>query len=451
MLKKGDIIELEIEDLALGGEGIARINDFVVFVRGGVPGDIIKAKLTQIKSSYSMAEIVVILKPSGNRITSSCPYYGECGGCCMGHLNYESQVYFKSKQVVDSMRHLGGFEEFAIDEIIPSEEIYGYRNKMEFTIIKADSSIIIGFHHRGRHDLLLDISSCLLASGNLNKILNDTREFIGKKNISVYNSKRMTGLLRYLVLKEGKNTQEVMVNVVTFEEDFPEIKELAEILRNDNPSILSIVQNINSRKSTIAAGEYEKVISGRAYIREYIGNLEFRISANSFFQTNTRQAEILFEIIKNYCEASPDDTILDLYCGTGAISLFLARNSKKVIGIELNQEAVRDARANALLNGISNCEFLQGEVRYVLQDILQNKAEIDTIVIDPPRSGLHPKATKTILEIMPKRIVYVSCNPATLARDLKILHSGGYRILKLQPVDMFPHTAHVECVAKLEK
>ncbi len=452
--RRGDLLTVDVMDLAFGGEGVARAGGYVVFVPGGVPGDRLEVRLTQVRPRFGRAQIERVVTVSPHRTDPPCPYFGRCGGCRLQHVRYEAQLEFKQRQVAECLARLGGLGgagEIPIQPIIGAPEIYGYRNKMEFTFAEADGRAIVGLHEAERYDAILDIERCLLQSETLNAVLAEVRAFVRETGWRVYRQDREEGLLRFLMLREGRATGEAMVNLVTASPDVATARALADRLRARCPRVTAVVLNVNPKKAAVAVGVEEHPIAGNERIRERLGGVEFAISANSFFQTNTSQAERLFDIVAEYAGLTGREVVFDLYSGTGAISLLLARRARAVYGVELVPAAIDDATRNAAANGIDNCTFLSGEVRYVLPELLRKGVRAEVVVADPPRAGFHPKALRAVLALGPGRIVYVSCNPATLARDLGVLRAGGYRIGAVQPIDMFPHTPHIEVVARLER
>ena len=456
--RRGDTVSLTIDDLAFGGEGVGRADGYVVFVPGGVPGDKVRVRLDQARSRFGRGVIEAVEEPSPHRVTAPCPYFGRCGGCRLQHVDYAAQLGFKTKQVADVLERLGDVTGFELRPIIGAPEIYGYRNKMEFTVTRStrtgsgtEGAIVIGLHETARYDSVLDIDRCLLQSNGMNALLHETRRFTVDEKLSAYDQQSGEGLLRFLMLREGRRTGEVMANVVTSAPAVSELTPLAERLRAHVPGTSSVVMNVNPNKASVASGVEEHLLGGRDHVREQLGGLTFQISANSFFQTNTVQAERLFELVLECAELDGGETVLDLYAGTGAISLLLARRCRRVYGIEVAQAAVDDAGVNAAVNGIDNCTFIAGEVRFALPTLIAQGIRAEVVVADPPRAGFHPKALRALIQLAPSRIVYVSCNPATLARDVGDLVRGGYRLRWVQPVDMFPHTPHIEAVARLDK
>jgi len=471
MPERGDILELTVESTGFEGTSIARHDGMVVFVEGAVAGDVVRAKIFKSKKKHLEAKVVEVLQASPTRTQPRCKYFGTCGGCKWQHVQYESQLAFKRQHVIDALERIGGFKGVNVLPIIASKEIYFYRNKLEFSFgdqkwlesppstptlgekgEKAGADFALGFHVSQRYDKILDINECYLQSELSNGILNAVREFALDNSLPVYTSEPQSGYLRNLVIREGKNTGDVMVNLVTFDDRPAEMAKLTSILTKAFPEIVTVVNNITSKRANVAVGEIEKVYYGNGVISEKIGSHVFHLSANSFLQTNTHQAEMLYSITKEYAELKLTDVVYDLYCGTGAISIYISDAVKQVVGIELIESSIANARENAAQNGITNCEFIAGDLKDLLTKEVEwkkNYANPDVLIVDPPRSGMHPKAVKEIGEMKIPRVVYVSCNPATLARDLQMLVPFGYSIEKVQPVDMFPHTYHIESVVRL--
>ncbi len=483
-IKKKDIVELEISDLAYGGKSVAKLDGFVVLLRGGstsfgfaqdkqlttsgIPGDIVKAEIVKKKRNFAEARILEIVKESDLRTKPVCSHFGLCGGCSWQNLKYEEQLKFKTKQVKESLKHIGGFSDFPILDALGSDEIFYYRNKMEYAFAPdSDKHLILGLHPKERFDQVFDLKECFLQSQKANQIVDFVRRFAKEKNLIPYDLRQRSGFLRFLAIRESKNTDMTMVNLVTNKGEFPFKDEFSSRLLSNFPSVKSIVRNINSRLANIAIGEEEELLGGERTITEKLGKLKFEISSNSFFQTNTRQAEKLYEIVLSMADLQGNESVLDLYSGTGTISIFLSQNAKRVIGVESVEESVKNAQRNAGLNGITNCEFICGEVKKVLAKFsavgarlpsvgqgsayggVADKEIPNLVVVDPPRAGLHKHVVKSLLNMRPPQIIYVSCNPSTLARDLKILCEECYKLERVQPIDMFPHTYHIETVVKL--
>ncbi|MFH0735251.1 MAG: 23S rRNA (uracil(1939)-C(5))-methyltransferase RlmD [bacterium] len=472
-MQKGTILELEITDYAFEGKGIAKINTaadddkkFVVFVHGAFPGDKIEAKITKFKKTYAEAVIEKILVSSKLRIEPKCKFHSNCGGCKQQDMNYVGQTNYKSEQVKDIFERLGGFKDFEMESIIGAENIFFYRNKMEYSFaVKRwltkeeinDAEIIdrdfaLGLHIPGLYDKVLDIDECFLQSELSNKILNFTRNFFKQRNIPIYSTNTHEGYLRNLVIRTSFNTRDVMINLVTSSDNNKLLIEYTNELLKICPEVTTVINNINAKKAQIAIGDYEKVYFGDGFIYDYIDKFKFRISPNSFFQTNTSQAEKLYKTAFEYADIKEDEIVYDLFCGAGTISIYISDKAKKVYGFETVESAIKDGEINILGNKIKNVKLIQVDLnKSFTYKIKEEKIELpDVIIADPPRSGMNPQTVRDILELKPKRIVYVSCNPTTQARDIKLLVEGGYKLIKAKPVDMFPHTYHIENAALLK-
>lgn len=462
--RRDDELLLEIVDLGFEGKGIGKINgNLAVFVPNTVPGDRIRAKVKKTKKKLIEAELIEIVTESPDRVRPECKYFGTCNGCKMQNLKYEKQLELKRQSVINAFERIGGFTGLEIPRVIGSDNIYYYRNKLEFSFSNsrwltredmenenADKSFALGYHMPGFIDKILDINSCLLESEISNRILNLSREFFKSRNISIYSTRTHSGYLRFLTIRQSPNTGDLMVNLITHTEDNGLIGEYSNILRTTIPEISTLINSISSSKAQVAQADYSNIIFGKGFIEETLGKYRFKITPNSFFQTNSLQCKTLFDYIIEFSEFNKNENVLDLYCGCGAISIYISEHVKNVTGVELNPESIEMAKENAGLNGVDNCEFFSSDVREFLKksDIAENR--YDTIIVDPPRSGLHPDVVKSIIEYSPEKIIYVSCNPTTQARDLEMM-SENYKITKIQPVDMFPHTFHIENVVRLDK
>lgn len=471
-MKRGDELELRVERYGAEGKGIARVEGFVVFVRGGVPGDSVRARLGKVSKNFAEADVVNVVEPSPHRTTPRCIHFGTCGGCVWQHLAYPAQMEFKRQQVVDALERIGGFSGVRVEPTLGAADAFYYRNKMEFsfgvrwlTREEMDAAgggvengqpmqrFALGLHIPQRFDRVLDVRECFLQSEQSAAIVNAVRQFALAKELTIYSTVTHTGYLRNLVIREGRHTGDRMVNLVTSEERPALMQEFTDMVRDRFPSITTVVNNITTRKSQVAIGDREIVLFGPGFIRELIGSHQYRISANSFFQTNTLQAERLYDVACTMADLRQDDTLFDLYSGTGTIALHAADRVATVVGIESVPAAVDDARRNAEEQGVTNCTFLLGDLKEkIINDVewLERVGAPSVVIVDPPRAGMHPKVVDRIRELHPERIVYVSCNPATQARDLQALCAeGAFTIEKVQPVDMFPHTMHVENVVRL--
>ncbi|NTU53631.1 MAG: 23S rRNA (uracil(1939)-C(5))-methyltransferase RlmD [Chlorobiaceae bacterium] len=469
--KKGDIIALTIIDPAEKEQCFGRTPEGMgVMVTGMLaPGDRVSATIYKVRPRYLEAKAIEVLEASPDRVEPVCPVFGFCGGCKWMHVSYEAQLRFKHKKVEDALVHLGGFENPQVKPVIPAPDPFHYRNKVEFScsnhryllpseMLQAELSrpkhFALGFHAPGNFEKVLDLDTCYLAKPCMNKVLSVVRDFALTRGLAPYAAKTHEGYLRNLMLRYSERYDQLMVNIVTSWYDKAVMQELKAQLEAALPNqTMTILNNVTTRKNTVATGEQEYLVSGEGFVTERLGDLDFRISANSFFQTNTRQAETLYDQIIDVGGITPEDTVYDLYCGTGTITLYLARHCKQAIGIEVVASAIRDAAMNAELNALSNTVFFQADLKdfHAMQEALAPYASPRIIVTDPPRAGMHPKALDTMLKLQPDRIVYVSCNPANLARDGKEIAARGYRITSVQPVDMFPQTNHIETVACFER
>lgn len=474
--RKGDEVTLEIAAAAFEGKAVSRIEGYVVLVEGAVPGDVALVRVVKAKKQYAEARVLKILKPSSLRTTPRCPSFGTCGGCKWQHVDYPAQLQFKQQQVRDIFERIGGFSDLAVAPIIGADDIYFYRNKMEFSFAdqewleeppvadsqmptgnlkleKGNPPVFLGLHVPRRYDKVLDIHECYLQSEESISILNFTRDFARRSGFPVYSSSLNTGYYRFLVIRQSRRTGELMVNLVTFE-DRPDLMEAyAREAVKTVPAITTVVNTINDRKAQIAFGEKERVCHGPGIIHEQLSGNLFAVSASSFFQTNTAQAEKLYSVAREFAGLKSTDTVYDLYSGTGAIAMAVSKSAKQVIGIESVESAVNDAGRNARENGIENCSFVLGDLKERLtkeKEWMSSYPKADVLIIDPPRSGMHPRVVEEVRDLGASRIVYVSCNPATQARDCRALCEERYRLVKLQPVDMFPHTYHIENVVLLE-
>jgi 23S rRNA (uracil1939-C5)-methyltransferase len=474
--RKGDVATLSIEDLAFGGKALARVDGYVVFVEGAVPGDRVEARITRRKPHYAEARTERIVEPSADRVAPRCSHAGLCGGCRFQDLDYDVQLRHKERQVAECLQHLGGLAA-TIRPIIPAPERFGYRNKMEYSFGRdREGTLTLGLHRRGFFDRPFDLERCHIAGERSSDLVACVRDLARAEALTAYDTRRHEGLLRFLVVREGKRTGQVMVNLVA-SEDHPSFERWAAVIAERFPSVRSILLNTTRRRAQVAIGDEERVLRGADRIEETLAGLTFEVSSSSFFQTNTEQAERLLETaLEGLALDAGDDggsgggaRILDLYSGTGTFTLPIARRAREVIGIESNEAAVRDAERNAARNAIGNARFWAGEAMELLRDRFglgtrdgartpaRSEAEwaavrsVDGVLVDPPRAGLHPGVVSRLVHLGAPRMVYVSCNPATLGRDLALLCEERYRLEWVRPVDMFPHTPHIECVASLTR
>jgi len=453
---------IEIEKVASEGKCIARINGFAVFVDGAAPGDIVNIKIVKKKKNYLEGRIIQFHSYSSLRVAPFCEHYGLCGGCKWQHLDYKNQVDAKRQQIIDNFERIGKFEFPEVNPIIQSEHTEFYRNKLEYTFSSkrwlsqeeiASAEIIdrngVGFHIPRQFDKIVDINKCFLQKEPTNEIRNAIREFALINNLSFYNISEFKGLLRNLVIRSS-STDQLMVIMQFGENDEKGIKLLMDFLKSDFPGIDSLYYVVNLKKNETFHDQHLILYDGKPFIEENISGLTFKIGPKSFFQTNTEQTEKLYSKALTMASLKGDELIYDLYTGTGTIASYVAKKSRKVIGIETIKEAIEDAKENATLNDISNTEFFVGDIEDIMnEEFFIQHGQPDLIITDPPRAGMHSSVVETIIKAKPKRIVYISCNPATQARDLERL-TDVYKIEEVQPFDMFPHTHHLENIVSLK-
>ena len=443
-------VEVVVTGLGSTGEGVGKINGFTVFAHGGLPGETVKVKLESVKKTYAMGRVVDILKTSADRCEPVCPIYEECGGCQLQHLRYDAQLKIKTQQVKDALTRIGHLKHVEVLPTLRATEPTFYRNKMQFPVATAEGQLEIGCFAAATHRVV-NVDNCFIQKEKNNKIIGVVREWMQKYHIPAYNEDKGTGIVRHVMGRVGVHTGDVMVVLVTATYDIPHVKELTKMLRENIPGLKSFIQNINKRHTNVIMGLKDRVIYGKSTIRDTLGTLKFNISAQSFFQVNSEQAEKLYNKAVEFAGLTGKEIVFDVYCGTGTISLFLAKHAKAVYGIEIVPPAITDARRNAEDNHCDNATFLLGDAAQKLPELLEQGIKPDVVLLDPPRAGCEERVLSSIVHVKPKRIVYVSCNPSTLARDLAYLSSHGYNVPIVQPVDMFPQTAHVECVALIER
>jgi len=468
-LKKNIILEVKLESIAYGGKAVAHQDGFTVFVERGLPGQKVKVRIIRNKENYAEARVIEVIENSPYEIAPRCPHFVACGGCLFQNLDYNEQLAQKQQQVKSSLQHIGGFKAVEVYPTIPSPDIYYYRNKMEYSFSNLrwltaaeiqsgegiDRDFALGLHVSKYYDKVLDIDQCFLLSERSNLVLRFIKDFARQGDLLPYTTVDHSGFWRFLVIRESKRLGQMMVNIVTAEhpDGNHAVQSLAQQLIQQFPFITTIVHNINRKKAQVAFGDEQQVLFGPGYIEELLGSTKYRISANSFFQTNSLQAEKLYQLIADWGQFQKDQIVYDLYSGTGGIAIYIADRVEKVIGFELIQQSIEDANVNCQINSIGNCHLIAGDLKDNLAepgDIVKRYGKPAAVIIDPPRSGLHPKLPDRILQLEPEKIIYVSCNPATLARDLSMLCRDHFEIVSVQPVDMFPHTAHCEVVVLLE-
>lgn len=453
MLQKNEIYEVEIIDNGYQGEGIAKIDNFPIFIQNAIKGEIIKTKILKVQSSFAYGKILEIIKPSKERVEADCTEYSQCGGCNLRHIKYEHTLSIK-KAIVENCMYKAFNKEIKIENVIGMENPMYYRNKLQYPVgVNKENKPVMGVYSSRTHNII-PVSKCYIQNETCNSIANDIFEFIKQNNITAYNEETLEGTVRHIVIRIGVKTNEVLVTIVVNDNNFNKEKEFVEYITNKYSQIKTIVINYNRKNTNVILGDKTEVIYGNGYIFDILGEYKFKISPLSFYQVNPIQTEVLYNIAINYAlgEAASEmkhKVALDLYCGIGTIGIYASKYFKKVYGIEIIEQAIEDAKENAKINNIENAEFYAGDVEKILPQILETIQEKPSVVfVDPPRKGLDNKTINLLKTIEPEKIVYVSCNPATLARDLKLLDEK-YEIKEIQPVDQFPYTSHVECVTML--
>ena len=456
MMKKNDEIVLQIEDMGIDGEGIGKADGLTLFVKDAVIGDKVRAKVMKMKKTYGYARLMEVLEPSPDRVEPKCVFHRQCGGCQIQALSYEKQLEFKQRKVDNNLKRIGGFTDIPMEPIIGMDEPYYYRNKAQFPVgADKEGNIITGFY-AGRTHQIIPNRDCLLGVDVNRQILDIVIRFMEQFGVLPYDEQTGKGLVRHILIRYGFRTKEIMVCLIINGKKLPHgdvlVRELCGI-----GGMTSISLNCNMERTNVILGKETKVLWGQPYITDYIGAVKYQISPVSFYQVNPVQTEKLYNLALEYAGLNGDETVWDLYCGIGTISLFLAQKAKQVYGVEIIPQAIEDAKRNARINGITNAEFFVGKSEEVLPEFYEKqqragrKAYADVIVVDPPRKGCDAKLLETILAMAPPKVVYVSCDSATLARDLKILCEKGYELTKVRAVDQFCHTSHVEVVCCLHR
>lgn len=466
-ITRGIETELFVEKLAFGGKAVARVDGFVVFLDHAVPGQTVRARIFKKKRNYAEAGVVEVLSQSPDYTPPLCPHFGICGGCLWQDISYDVQLQWKRSHVIECLGHIAGLSEADVSPIIASPEILHYRNKMEFTFssrrwllpeemhqdntVSEDDRFALGLHVRGFFDKVFNIDECVISTPLSTAILRDVRDRAKKSGLPAYSIRSHEGFWRFLVIRHGKKTDQTLVHLITSAHPAGErtVESLSESLTSKFPEITTIIHSVSGKKSQVAIGDSSRTLFGPGFIEEMLDGLRFRVSAHSFFQTNTLGTEKLYDTIKRLADFDGSEHVWDLYCGTGSIAIYIASQVKQVTGIELVEDAILDAHENCRINNIRNCSFLAGD----LKDVIKKASEAgrpDVVIVDPPRAGMHPKVVKTLLEVSPRRIIAVSCNPASLARDIAFF-LDSYEIKAIQPFDLFPHTPHLECVMRLDR
>lgn len=444
-VQKNRVYDIEITDISHKGEGIGRYQGFTVFVPAGLPGDRVHARIISVKPNYARGLIEAISTPSEHRVDTACHASADCGGCQLQHFDYERQLAYKTQVVEQALQRIGGLQDIIVHPIIGMSGPWHYRNKAQFPVGQKGNHLTIGGYKMRSHEVV-DVESCAIQHQLINRILQTVRTVANELDIKPYNEVNHSGVLRHVLVRVAPATRQLMVVLVTRVEQFPHKDRLVQSIAHSMDEVVSVMQNINDRRTNVILGAKTKKLWGQDYIIDILLNNQFKISPGSFYQINHRQTEKLYSIVLEYADLQGGDTVIDAYCGIGTITLTLARNAGKVYGIEVIDQAVADANFNAKLNNIENVEFITGKAEEVIPAMVKDGHKIDCLVVDPPRKGCDQALLQGIVDAQVPKLVYVSCNPSTLARDIKYLAERGYNVLEVQPVDMFPHTAHVECV-----
>jgi 23S rRNA (uracil1939-C5)-methyltransferase len=445
---KNDYIDVVFEDLTHDGAGVAKVDGYPLFVPNGLPGEKAKVKVIKVNKSYGIGRLIELYEKSPYRVEIEQQDLHKYGGCQLEHISYEGQLKYKENQVRQVLTRIGKLEDVVIHPILGMDSPWRYRNKAQVPVGEKDGKLIAGFFKPRSHEIV-DTNESLIQIKEVNEAVNAVKEICSQHSIPAYQEETHKGVLRHIMARYGKQTGELMVVLITRTAELPHKNKLVDEIVARLPHVKSIVHNVNSKRTNVILGEKTTVLWGNEVIYDYIGNVKFAISALSFYQVNPDQTRVLYEKALEYADLNEKETVIDAYCGIGTISLFLAQKARKVFGVEVVSEAIEDAKRNAKLNGINNAEFAAGEAEVVIPKWYKEGNAADVMVVDPPRKGCDEALLQTIIEMRPKKVVYVSCNPATLARDLRILEDGGYKTVEVQPVDMFPQTTHVECVSKI--
>ncbi len=451
-MKKGEVIRIKIDHLSPDGKGFAEVDGRSVLVKGALPGDEVEVFVKSLRRHSARVLLESIITGEVKRIEAKCPHFFQCGGCLWQDIPYDIQCRLKKQLVRDALCRVQGIEPVEDIEFIPSPDLYYYRNKMEFSFDRPPSAkrVLLGLHEPGRYDRVFDVTGCLLQSELSNRVVNVTRDFVLESGLSAYGLKSHDGLLRFLMVRDGKNTGELMVNLVTSDEDFRQEKEFCDYLLKKLPETTTVIRSINSGLGSVTTGEKRMVLSGDGLLRERIGAFTFTISPDSFFQTNPRQTKNLYDTLREFSNLSGSEHLLDLYCGTGTIGIYLAEKAGKVTAVEMIEDAVSDAGRNAAINGINNIEFKTGKAEKIINEYVTPRGEYDIVVCDPPRAGIHPKVMNNLVRMRIPRMLYVSCNVKAIPGDMDTLIMAGYRVKKVRIFDMSPHTPHTETVIYME-
>ena len=448
-ISKNEILEVTIEDLTHEGAGVAKFEGYALFIPKALPGERAKIKVVKVNKGYGFGKLMEVLDKSEDRVEEvPCPIFDQCGGCQLQHLSYEGQLKQKQKQVRNVLERIGHLENIIVHPTLGMTDPWRYRNKAQVPFAEREGGLVAGFYQERSHEII-DMNHCLIQHEENDKVVQVVKEIARKFGVRGYDEQKHRGMLRHVVARYGVNTGQLMVVLVTRSRELKNKTKFIAAIRDKLPNVTSIVQNINAKRTNVIFGDETNVLWGEEYIYDTIGDVKFAISARSFYQVNPEQTKVLYDKALEYAQLTGSETVIDAYCGIGTISLFLAQRAQHVYGVEIVPEAISDAKRNARLNKMENVDFAVGEAEKVIPWWYAQGVRANVIVVDPPRKGCDQALLDTMIKMKPERVVYVSCNPATLARDLRILEDGGFKTVEVQPVDMFPHTNHCEAVAKL--
>ncbi|NJP38370.1 23S rRNA (uracil(1939)-C(5))-methyltransferase RlmD [Alkalicoccus luteus] len=447
-VKKNEQYRVLVEDLTHDGAGVAKIDGFPVFIKGALLREEADIKIVQTKKNFAFGRLLTLHETSENRTDPPCPVFQRCGGCQLQHLTYSGQLAYKQNVVKEALARIGGLTDVPVHETLGMTDPWRYRNKSQIPIGEQKGKIVSGFYAERSKDIV-DTDECLIQHSDADRAMNLVKAAASELGIRAYDPQKHKGQLRHVVIRHAKTTDELMIVLITKDKGLPNKKQLAEKLCETFPNLKSIMHNVNPKRTNVIFGEETNIVWGESVIYDEINGVRFAISARSFYQVNPEQTDVLYGKALEYAALTGTETVMDAYCGIGTISLFLAGRARRVYGVEIVPDAVDDAKRNAEINHIENADFFVGEAESIMPWWQAQGIRADVIVVDPPRKGCDESLLTTMAKLAPERIVYVSCNPATLARDLSILAEKGYETKEVQPVDMFPHTTHVECVALL--
>ena len=449
IVNKNDRLNVYVEDLTHDGSGVAKVDGYPLFIPGALPGEEAEVQVIKPMKKYGFAKLIKVTKTSPDRVEPPCHVFWDCGGCQLQHLSYEAQLVQKQKTVRDVMERIGKLPNVPVHPVKGMDNPWRYRNKSQIPFSERNGKVVSGFYKTRTHEIV-DTDVCIIQGEEADELMATLKHELHIMGIEAYDERTHRGMLRHLIVRKARATGELMVVLVTRSKKFPQKEEAIALIKKVVPNVTSIMQNVNSQKTNVIFGNETILLHGKSFIVDTIGDIKFEISARSFYQVNAEQTEVLYDQALEYAQLTGGESVIDAYCGIGSISLFLAKQAKEVYGVEIVPQAIEDAKRNAELNSIDNAHFEAGPAEVIIPKWYEQGKRFDVLVVDPPRKGCDEKLLDTILKYKPKRIVYVSCNPATLARDLRILEDGGYCTKEVQPVDMFPSSSHVEAVTWLE-